>query len=459
MSNFSAIPLKDILYLLTYYGQTVKDDPYLAAWNFIISTSDINVPISVANWIIKYNSINYISNLPEEIIVKILSDFSRKEIKSLCNSSLKIRKICNDNKMSIMRQSLYNSTGMNFDKISSEKKLHNIYRAVNINDRIYINDEYILIVDNRMRVLNDNIIMNDVENVIGLSGGKDGLLFLRSDGKVYAYKKGIVELLNEEIYTEIPTIINNLDNVIQVVKIYNGAYFLNSSGNVYAEGGSGNKYYNDITFLITNIKEIFSNKSNTIFLSKNGDVYGIGPNTNGELGLGHNKIVNTVEKSNLFKNIKKVFLKGKITTVIDTNDNVYVFGNVPRDRKYHLDEELLIPKKLDLPDKISKINADDTRITILTDKGDLYMCLYNNNFIPVKYNIYNVIDFKSGNVTMILNNKKELYLYLTLDSTIHKIDVNGNIKIIDNQLILLDDNLYFINVNTVTHEFNLLNIY
>ena len=42
-----------------------------------------------------------------------------------------------------------------------------------------------------------------------------------------------------------------------------------------------------------------SNDDSTIFLTKNGDIYGIGNNTHGELGLGHYQTVGTPTKINL----------------------------------------------------------------------------------------------------------------------------------------------------------------
>jgi hypothetical protein len=433
--NFKNIPYGDIIYFLNHHGGLVGNNPYLTAWNLLITSPGILVPVSIADWILAYNKIT----LDTDVIGKILSELPCNEIYPLCNLSKDIKLSCNK----IIQDSIYKHTGMSF----TENNSIDICNALHIGNRIYITD-YVFIVGNDKKINGISI----AENIIAISGGKSGYLFLRADGKVYAYRKGLGEILNENIYTEVPTIINNLDNIIQIVKTYNGAYFLDLFGNVYVEGGSGSNYYHDVTFLIKDIKQIFSNKTNTIFLDKEGNVHAIGPNANGELGLGHNLNVSSIEKSNLLKDIKEVFLNGPITTFLDKNNDVYIVGNVPSYRKYNVNKQLLIPKKLTLNFDVKKVDADMNGVYLLSTNNKLYTYSYNEELKVVEY-MDSIVDVKAGNYTMLLNNKNELYV--VVNRVQHKINIKGNIIIVDKQLILVNTDLYFVEV---THKIKLIKI-
>ena len=101
---FGDIPIKDIQYLLSKYNQSLNNDIYLTAWNYILTHPNINVPISIANWINIYNLLDEkdtFNILPDEVVSKILSELNYDQILPLCRLSNRFKLLCTEYKSSI----------------------------------------------------------------------------------------------------------------------------------------------------------------------------------------------------------------------------------------------------------------------------------------------------------------------------------------------------------------------
>ena len=55
MQSFINVPIKDINYLLKSNNLPLIGDKYLTAWNFLLTNPQVNIPVTIADYIIAYN--------------------------------------------------------------------------------------------------------------------------------------------------------------------------------------------------------------------------------------------------------------------------------------------------------------------------------------------------------------------------------------------------------------------
>jgi alpha-tubulin suppressor-like RCC1 family protein len=125
----------------------------------------------------------------------------------------------------------------------------------------------------------------------------------------------------------------NVTNVKQVVSGYDQTYILKENGKVYIAGAYN--YMEHDTFVRIDqprsliISQISgSNTTKNFFaISNDGNLWGFGDNTYGQLGLGNdNNIRNSLTLISGISNIKMVSCGKYFTYVVDNNNNVYCAG-------------------------------------------------------------------------------------------------------------------------------------
>jgi len=73
MTSFRDIPITDIEYVLNSNNLNLSSDKYLTVWNFILTHSGIDIPTSIADWIITYNLLQEGINIPKLTTLDIIT--------------------------------------------------------------------------------------------------------------------------------------------------------------------------------------------------------------------------------------------------------------------------------------------------------------------------------------------------------------------------------------------------
>jgi hypothetical protein len=475
--NFNDVPLEDIKYLLSYYDQPLTNDVYLQAWNFILSNPNISVPKSIDDWIIAHNLQNRFKELPNEVVGKIISEFDYDEIKKLCGIDKRFNFICDEYVGPTIKR-LITDELIHVKDINSTVQLINIYKTIKLNKRIICldhnmygdemyailrSDGQVLIRKISSQIDSDeddsgdaqyeytNCILGD--NVISLSLNGKKFVTYTSNGDTYIYRNfKIVGTICDYSVKKI-----ELMNIIQISGDQE-LYYLDSKGFVYNE-----RY----EIILKDIVLMSSNETSTIFLTKNGDIYGIGNNEHGVLGLGHTDKVNEPTKLSL-ENVKTVHVSKYITYALTNEDELYVFGYGKKPARGGIYKYRLPTLLDDAPNNIKKIIFSDTEIphpNILTHDGSVYK-MFNASRIITNHETEflepetagNIVDISiyRGTSTLILNNEGLLSLLRGIENTKHDILQAPDIKLLDNALIKTNNNIFFIGMEN--DEFVLYNI-
>jgi len=341
MSNLKDININDINYFLKYRKIPVENDPYLTLWNFLISNKDKNilVPESVADWVIAYNArgkqipssidnlsndeleslalllgldivnktrivrillyikLSLIDNLPEEIIIKILLSANCKDIPKMCQSSNKMRNICNDKFIPHLKDKLRENTKINVNNYNFQQLIYlcqqQKYRQYN---KIAAGYSHTLIISDGkvyscgkeglglgdIKEINELTQIPGLNNIIEVAAGSSHSLALDNDGKVYAFgdnKYGQLGL-GDKNDRNVPTLIINLPKIINIAAAVNISALLTEDGQVYTFGqhiGPKNSRDDIVPILnneLKNIIQISVGNGYLLALDNNGKVYG-----------------------------------------------------------------------------------------------------------------------------------------------------------------------------------------
>jgi len=479
MTSFSDIPIKDIEYLLKVNNLSLSGDKYLTAWNFILTNPNINVPISIADWIIAHNLvqkevnipvmtyfdiitsknkllnlpniINVMSylhklderdpfkDLPNEVVAKILSELDCDQILSLCKLNKRFNFICTEYKRLIFDKFLlkqgYNLTDYDPKIICKALKLNQrvtdivpIFSTalIDFNDRIIISfKDY---VDGDIDVIK-NISLGNINNIISIHKIDNGFLFLNSFGEVYTF---IFEKETVSSYRRI----THLNNIVQIVPKAYGGYFLDINGTVFSGKDP----------VIKNISKILYNSTYTIFIDKNNDCYGISnfDMIGSILRIGDLKKITKIPQLKNTKNIFNIF--GGIVTISNNNLlTIYVSKEAITNGTF--DKKYINPVTVDLNllfKNITKIVADISLLYILAD-DKIYTSKITN--ISNEKNISNVNDFVLLFDGLLILSNDGYMIYYSKDKNIYdKTYVGTNAKLLSNEYILKDSKIYYIKV-------------
>ncbi|KAJ5066467.1 hypothetical protein M0811_13580 [Anaeramoeba ignava] len=176
---------------------------------------------------------------------------------------------------------------------------------------------------------NENENENENEKQIKqISSGRFSIIFLFKNGKA-------IEYLNENDSNQNPEKIQIEENIQKVTVGFENEAILTIEGNVFAKGydidpNNPNKFIN-ISSLIedTNnriIEDIVCGANSIYLLTSNQNVYGIGSNEFGQVGLDSETLPNTEKPILMMKNVSKIFSGHSSVNVFLLNSNQELFG-------------------------------------------------------------------------------------------------------------------------------------
>jgi len=265
-----------------------------------------------------------------------------------------------------------------------------------------------------------------MKDIVKIVCGYKHILFLNADGNVYGIgdnQYGQLSLPKLEYY--IPSILN-ISNVYDIVCYLNHSVFLTNRGEVYICGQGISKdlvkigdniscistqqgyilMYSSIMsklyiYIISEEKrvaismnykivKIVSGTGYSIFLDPYGNVYGLGENTQGQLGLGSIISVDHLHKINI-DNIIDIACGYQHTIFIKKDGTVYGCGS---NMNYQLGLEnnvlsnIYSVTKIPIEDHIVNASCSYWNTIFVTDVGNVYFTGYNGNIeIPIDMNI------------------------------------------------------------------------
>lgn len=470
MTSFTDVPIEDINYLLINNNLPTSGDKYNTSLKFIESQPNIDVPISIADWIIARNlliegvniptmtpldiitSKNKLLNLPDEriiqimrylhklderdlfkdlpleIIAKIFSDLDCEQLLILCKMSKQFKFTCDNYLMDILKikfsEEGYNLKGFNPTILC---------KSIKLNKKTIRIEEFTLLV--------------------GTNGKVYKRIFLKDFPDPY------------EFY--------NMENIISITSDNKNIYLLNSFGEVYKSHYEMGKYQKNGTIMLSIIEEpikMESHPKNIIqIIGKDDYLYSLDINGN---------VFKNNEQVKTIKNIIRFFSgnsspKKRTVFFMDTNNDLY-----------KLDEnKLSIPNIDNVLDVV--INDNATNISVITKNGflrifdkngkikDLYIdALKNSIKIQIKKNIlyslnnegiFQMIDLDNLSELMIEDNIKDFVtdltpvnrklILLSNDGYLHPVNLKNqdenktvavgvNAKLIDFHHISINDKLY-----------------
>lgn len=264
-------------------------------------------------------------------------------------------------------------------------------------------------------------LYDDFNNIKDIQFAGGATIILNNNGDVYSIGDDVDGYLglgkNKKQVTEY-TKINELSNIEKIV----GANAITYDGKVYSWGsGYGLPQLRNFSPIervgLPAIEDIILGNNHIIFLSKEGDVYGMSDSNNyGYLGYGDDKPVLTVKKNTNLSNIKSVIGAMFSTVFIDTNNDVYIAGYT--DNKNYgdsLNGTVFIPTKI--PELSNIISVNDSKIiqNILS-----YTILHNNEeFFYDDYNLKQTVNTNTD-----LNGVKQ-NAYRNLNSVLETVNSNN----------------------------------
>ncbi|KAJ5067811.1 regulator of chromosome condensation [Anaeramoeba ignava] len=307
---------------------------------------------------------------------------------------------------------------------------------------ILIKNETNIIIKKPIQFKFENENENENENekqIKQISSSFFSTIFLFKNGKAIEYLKDS---------NQNPSKIQIEENIQKVTVGYQNEAILTKEGNVFAKGkdidpDNPNEFIN-ISSLIedTNdriIQDIVSGENSIYLLTSNQNVYGIGSNELGQLGL-YSKTLNETEKPILImKNVSKIFSGIDSKHVFLLNSNQELFGcGYNEYAQLGLGESRKQETKIQKLTKIQNIPKGEiidiqcgTSHSIMfienqnqNPKRKLYSCgnyrfngldkyKHTNEFTEIKSSLFenddNILDFSVGNIhTLILTSKEKL---------------------------------------------------
>lgn len=478
MQSFNVIPIKDINYLLKSNNLPLTGDKYLSSWNFIITNPNINVPTSIANYVIAYNfftqAVNipmmtifdiiksnykidnlntertiqimrYLNkldekdpfvNLPDEIVVKIISELRCEQIFFLCKLSKRFNNICKYYGTNMFDEKFkkYGFYLKKYDPMIMCKALNLNRRIINCGNYVNSDDNFLsinIIVSGNGKVIgavyvdevNTNFDINGLENIIGVTciEHQHILFFLDSFGNVYKSQMNI-NLDDMDLSLENPELIYDFKNIIQINSSLDHIYFLDIYGTVFK--------YDNKNSILNNINKIINDGDTFLFLNKNGNVHVIGSD---DYDVNTDDITYITKIPNL-KNIKNVFME-KESLVAITDNNIINISNKNIKLSYKLIEN------------ISKIEIYEGDIFMLYENGNLYKFVET---IPEHQELINenIKDFyvDSNFITTLLNSG-DIEIYIIPEDKSLSLKIKGDINLLDSRYISIGNKIYHLDID------------
>ena len=164
---------------------------------------------------------------------------------------------------------------------------------------------------------------NDFGNIKKISCGKSSCIFLKTDGSVYSTGTGATGLDSTVYY---PTPIPFLSDIedIEMSDSSGHALFLKKNGDVYGCGSNsygqlgGTASIAPIKLNLMNIVSLSCGEYHSVFITKDGDAYACGSNSQGQLGLGDTVNRATPTLIGSISDVKKVHAESILSYLLKT---------------------------------------------------------------------------------------------------------------------------------------------
>ena len=237
----------------------------------------------------------------------------------------------------------------------------------------------------------------------------------------YDYTNGLYEIKANYFYPihekliHTPTI--RLKNIKKISCGKSCAFVLTRDGDVYGMGpnqehqlGSGNKInYPDGKLILRSIKEVDCGDYHTMALTTNGEIYVWGSNSDGQLGLGdgRNILVCIPHKILSWSNVKSIKCGTRHSVACVNDDEWYIWGsNYYGELGMGNDDNQYMPRRISLGN-IKLIECGDSCTFALTLGGDVYAWGFNcdgrlglgdteNRNVPERLVLDSIVSIKCG---------------------------------------------------------------
>ena len=272
----------------------------------------------------------------------------------------------------------------------------------------------------------------NMDNVIDITARGNYTAILKKDGTVWMAgyngngELGINDTSSQSSFVQVKNEDGTgfLTNIKDIESGVNTMYAITNDGEVYAWGynGYGQMGFGDtssrllpVKLNITNIKQISAGEHDTIALDNNGEVWVAGRNTEGQLGIGNSSDsavwtkMKSSDGSKDISEIKEVSAGRYHTMLLNNNGEVYATGY---NNNYQLGNGSSSTKSYiiamtdvdgSVMSNVKHIYASGDTSFVITNKGELYSCGYNNYGQLVQRNTTNLSRFTKVDIDVSVN--------------------------------------------------------
>ncbi|KAJ5073974.1 hypothetical protein M0811_08247 [Anaeramoeba ignava] len=313
-----------------------------------------------------------------------------------------------------------------------------IYFGHNKNPKLFKNESYKITKPIQFKFENENENENE-KQIKQIASGYFGTIFLFKNGEAIEYSK----------YTNQNPEKIQIENIQKVTVGGDNEAILTKEGNVFTRGEDINyknpKEFINISSLIEDpndriIQDIVSGLDSVYLLTSNQNVYGIGSNVSGQLGLGSRRIQSAEKPILIMKNVSRIFSGHYSLHAFLLNSNQELFGcglnrygqlGLGESRKEET-EIMQLTQIQNIPKgKIIDIQMGEYHSVMLIEnenenpKRKLYSCGNHRNnglgkdentyeFTEIKSSLFenddNILDFSVGSYhTLILTEKVKMF--------------------------------------------------
>ena len=431
--NFPPMSMSDILF-------ASEDDLVDLATDLGLPEVDKERSIRILGYLGKLeNDLNVIDALPLEVVEEIAVNLDCTSLTLLCRVSTKFTGLC-QNKHVLKR--IINNKGYRGDIEKLDTKALRSLCGLLESPKFVPRQAYAL--------TSDRTLTNILDNIVQVSAGAGFYLFLSCDGQVYGSGDNRFGQLGLQVHVDNPIqVIPGLNNIIAVEAGTFHSLFITAGGQVYGLGSNkygqlgrlrldGDNNTPELIPELNNIKQVSCGTFHSLCLRDDGQVYGFGLNTDGQLGLGNKVRRNEPTLISKLKNIVQISAGENHSLCLRKDGKVYRFGNNDLGelgRKGSYLEPKLIPKLKN----IVQVSAGNYHSLFLTATGQIYALGVNYNkqlgFLSIKTEFYtpklvpdvkNIVQISAGySHSLCLSADGQLHIF---GPGIYKKDLN---KIVD----------------------------
>ena len=378
------------------------------------------------------DDIYFLENLPNDVIMTIMSNLDCQTILSLCKLSVKMSKFCERHLDNILRQRLTQSTGLQTNTYNRQQlvtlcKIPSIYQNISTGGAFSLflkNSQVYACGYNGSGQLglgtpyypNKPTLIPKLTDIIQVATGIHHSLFLNNKGQVFACGanyNGQLGLGGGDREKITPQLVSQLIDIVQIAAGYYYSLCLSNAGQIYSFGnndsgqlGLGDNVNSNtpkVILQLNHIIQIVAGKDHSLVLSTTGKVYAYGSNIYGKLGLGTNKDKNIPTLINFVDVIIQISSGGNHSLFLTNAGQIYVCGSNTRGQLGLKDiEESYIPILIENLHHINKISAGHDQSLISTNTGQLYACGAND------YGQLGLMDEKDKNIFTLIRNLTDI---------------------------------------------------